>query len=158
MSEPGRTWWRSLEELDPAALEALLARQYPSQAAAWLDPLRRREFLKLMAASLALGGLTACTSQPPEKIVPYVKAPEDVVPGKPLFFATAVAHPGGLGTGVLVESHMGRPTKVEGNPEHPASLGATDAAAQASVLTCSRARARATPSPNTFATVLFATP
>src|SRR5438477_68628 len=136
MSEPGRTWWRSLEELaDPAALEALLARQYPSQAAAWLDPLRRREFLKLMAASLALGGLTACTSQPPEKIVPYVKAPEDVVPGKPLFFATAVAHPGGLGTGVLVESHMGRPTKVEGNPEHPASLGATDAAAQASVLT-----------------------
>src|SRR5213594_325432 len=136
MSEPGRTWWRSLEELaDPAALEALLAGQYPSQAAAWLDPLRRREFLKLMAASLALGGLTACTSQPPEKIVPYVKAPEDVVPGKPLFFATAVAHPGGLGTGVLVESHMGRPTKVEGNPEHPASLGATDAAAQASVLT-----------------------
>src|SRR5437899_2614635 len=128
MSEPGRTWWRSLEELaDPAALEALLARQYPSQAAAWLDPFRRREFLKLMAASLALGGLTACTSQPPEKIVPYVKAPEDVVPGKPLFFATAVAHPGGLGTGVLVESHMGRPTKVEGNPEHPASLGATDA-------------------------------
>src|SRR5438445_13746681 len=95
MSEPGRTWWRSLEELDPAALEALLARQYPSQAAAWLDPLRRREFLKLMAASLALGGLTACTSQPPEKIVPYVKAPEDVIPGKPLFFATAVAHPGG---------------------------------------------------------------
>ena len=136
MSEPGRTWWRSLEELaDPAALEALLARQYPSQAAAWLDPLRRREFLRLMAASLALGGLTACTSQPPEKIVPYVKAPEDVVPGKPLFFATAVAQPGGLGTGVLVESHMGRPTKVEGNPEHPASLGATDAAAQASVLT-----------------------
>src|SRR5437016_11603919 len=99
-----------------------------------MDPLRRREFLKLMAASLALGGLTACTSQPPEKIVPYVKAPEDIVPGKPLFFATAVAQ-GGFGTGVLVESHMGRPTKVEGNPEHPASLGATDAAAQASVLT-----------------------
>src|SRR5207247_8082328 len=130
----GRVWWRSLEELaDPAALEALLARQYPSQAGAWMDPLRRREFLKLMAASLALGGLTACTSQPPEKIVPYVKAPEDIVPGKPLFFATAVAQ-GGFGTGVLVESHMGRPTKVEGNPEHPASLGATDAAAQAAVL------------------------
>src|SRR5438552_1657357 len=105
-----------------------------SRAGAWMDPLRRREFLKLMAASLALGGLTACTSQPPEKIVPYVKAPEDIVPGKPLFFATAVAQ-GGFGTGVLVESHMGRPTKVEGNPEHPASLGATDAAAQAWVLT-----------------------
>ncbi len=135
MSHPGRVWWRSLEELaDPAALDALLARQYPSQAAAWLDPLRRREFLKLMGASLALGGLTACTSQPMEKIVPYVKAPEDIVPGKPLFFATALTR-GGLGTGVLVESHMGRPTKIEGNPEHPASLGATDAAAQAEVLT-----------------------
>src|SRR5438552_15646171 len=108
MSASGRTWWRSLEELDPAALEALLARQYPSQAAAWMDPLRRREFLKLMAASPALGGLTACTSQPPEKIAPYVTAPEDIVPGKPPFFPSDVAQ-GRLGTGVLVDSHMGPP-------------------------------------------------
>src|SRR5207253_10722143 len=118
MSEPGRTWWRSLEELaDPAALEALLARQYPSQAAAWLDPFRRREFLKLMAASLALGGLRAWTSQPPEKIVPYVTSPEDVRPGKPLCCATAVAHTGGLSTGVLVEGLWVRPTSIQCTPE-----------------------------------------
>ncbi len=130
----GKLWWRSLEEAaDGPELAALLARQYPSQAEAWIDPLRRRDFLRLMAASLALGGLASCSSQPREEIVPYVHAPENLVPGKPLFYATALAL-GGLGTGVLVESHLGRPTKVEGNPLHPASLGATDVFAQAAVL------------------------
>ena len=85
----------------------------------------RRTFLKLMGASLALAGVSACTRQPTEKIFPYVQAPEQIVPGKPLYFATAMPL-GGFATGLLVESHMGRPTKVEGNPEHPASLGATD--------------------------------
>ena len=94
----------------------------------------RRRFLQLMAGSLALAGVSACTRQPSEKIYPYVKAPEEIVPGEPLFFATAMPLMG-MGTGLLVESHMGRPTKVEGNPEHPASLGATDVFAQASVLT-----------------------
>ena len=84
-----------------------------------------------MGASLALAGVTACTRQPAEVIVPYVRAPEEIVPGRPLFFATAVTL-GGYATGVLVESHEGRPTKIEGNPEHPASLGATDLFAQAS--------------------------
>jgi molybdopterin-containing oxidoreductase family iron-sulfur binding subunit len=93
----------------------------------------RRELFKFMGASLALAGVTACTRQPNEKIVPYVRQPEEIVPGKPLFFATAMTM-GGLATGLLVESQMGRPTKVEGNPLHPASLGATDAFAQASVL------------------------
>ena len=65
--------------------------------------------------------------------MPYVRQPEGIVPGKPLFFATAMPL-GGIGTGLLVESHEGRPTKVEGNPQHPASLGATDVFAQASVL------------------------
>ena len=87
-----------------------------------------------MGASLALAGLSACTRQPEEKIVPYVRAPEGSVPGKPLFFATAVPL-GGFAHGVVVESHEGRPTKIEGNPKHPASLGATDAFTQASVLT-----------------------
>src|SRR5256712_13988459 len=87
-----------------------------------------------MGASLALAGLSACTSRPTGTIVPYVRAPEEIVPGKPLFFATAMSL-GGFATGLLVESHLGRPTKVEGNPDHPASLGATDAFAQASVLT-----------------------
>jgi molybdopterin-containing oxidoreductase family iron-sulfur binding subunit len=86
-----------------------------------------------MGASLALAGLTACTKQPKETIVPYVKSPESVVPGRPLFFATAVTD-GGYAKGVLVESHMGRPTKVEGNPDHPESLGATDAQGQAVIL------------------------
>src|SRR5688572_3912219 len=92
----------------------------------------RRELLEALGASIALGGLAACTQPPDETIVPYVRAPEGVVPGKPLFFATAHVHRG-LATGVLVESHMGRPTKIEGNPDHPASLGATDAFAQASI-------------------------
>ena len=93
----------------------------------------RRNFLKLMGASLAFGGLTSCTIQPTEKIVPYVRAPEYIVPGRPLFYATAISV-GGIATGILAESHMGRPTKIEGNPEHPASHGATDALTQASIL------------------------
>ena len=82
-----------------------------------------------MGASLALAGLSGCLSSSPaptdEKIVPYVNQPEEIIPGKPLFFATAMPL-GGFGRGVLVESHMGRPTKIEGNPLHPASLGAAD--------------------------------
>jgi molybdopterin-containing oxidoreductase family iron-sulfur binding subunit len=93
----------------------------------------RRQFLQLMGAAIALAG-GACTTAPREKIVPYVRAPEALVPGKPLFYATA-AILGGYGEGVLVESHLGRPTKVEGNPDHPASLGATGVFAQASPLT-----------------------
>jgi MoCo/4Fe-4S cofactor protein with predicted Tat translocation signal len=96
--------------------------------------LTRREALKLMAASAALSGLTACTKLPTEKIVPYVRAPEEIIPGKPLFYATSMPDRG-TGIGLLVESHMGRPTKIEGNPEHPASLGATNIFCQASVLT-----------------------
>ena len=94
----------------------------------------RRDILKLMAASAALAGLSACTKLPTEKIVPYAQtSPEQFIPGKPLFYATAMPF-GGVGAGLLVESHMGRPTKVEGNPSHPASLGAADIFAQASVL------------------------
>jgi molybdopterin-containing oxidoreductase family iron-sulfur binding subunit len=86
-----------------------------------------------MGASLALAGVTACTRQPEEAIVPYVRQPEEIVPGKPLFFATAMPF-AGSGVGLLVESHEGRPTKIEGNPEHPSSLGATDLFAQAAIL------------------------
>ncbi len=131
----GRDYWRSLEELaETEEFEKFLRDEFPQQSLAWVNPINRRELLQLMGASLALAGLSACTRQPTEKIVPYVQAPEEIVPGKPLFFATAMPL-GGIGTGVLVESHMGRPTKIEGNPQHPASLGATDAIAQASALT-----------------------
>src|SRR5262249_19161773 len=84
--------------------------------------------------SIALAGFNGCTRAPAETIVPYVRTPEDFVPGRPLFFATAMTLDG-FATGLLVESHLGRPTKVEGNPDHPASLGATDVFAQASILT-----------------------
>jgi MoCo/4Fe-4S cofactor protein with predicted Tat translocation signal len=131
----GRDYWRSLEELASSdGFQELLEREFPRQAAEWQgDAAGRRQFLKVMGASLALAGLSACTRQPTEIIMPYVRQPEEVIPGKPLFFATAVPE-AGVAMGVLVESHLGRPTKVEGNPDHPASLGATDAIAQASVL------------------------
>jgi MoCo/4Fe-4S cofactor protein with predicted Tat translocation signal len=130
----GRRYWKSLEELaeSPGFLE-FLHREFPEQASAFEDPKGRREFLTLMGASLALAGLTACTKQPPEKILPYVRQPEDLVLGRPLFYATAVAQDG-FARGILVESHEGRPTKIEGNPDHPQSLGATDVFGQAHVL------------------------
>jgi MoCo/4Fe-4S cofactor protein with predicted Tat translocation signal len=131
----GRTYWRSLEELaDTPEFQAFLRAEFPAQAAPLDRGVDRRDFLKLMGASLALAGVSACTRQPTEHIVPYVRAPEEIVPGKPLFFATAMPVTGGA-MGLLVESHMGRPTKIEGNPEHPASLGATDVFGQASILT-----------------------
>ena len=130
----GRDYWRSLEELaETEEFEEMLHREFPENASEWADGPSRRNFLKLMGASLAFGGLTNCTIQPEEKIVPWVRAPENLIPGRPLFYATA-ASLGGIGTGILVESHMGRPTKIEGNPGHPASLGGSDARTQASIL------------------------
>jgi len=130
----GPEYWRSLEELaDTPEFLALLERDFPRQASGFVSAVDRRQFLKLVGASLALAGLNACTRQPEEKVVPYVRQPEEIVPGVPLFYATALPL-GGVAAGVLVESHMGRPTKVEGNPDHPSSLGATDAFAQAAVL------------------------
>jgi MoCo/4Fe-4S cofactor protein with predicted Tat translocation signal len=130
----GRHYWRSLEALsETAEFKDFLHREFPHNASEWLDPVGRRGFLKLMGASLALAGVSACTRQPDEAIVPYVRQPEELVPGKPLFFATAMTF-AGAGTGLLVESHEGRPTKVEGNPEHPSSRGATDLFAQAAIL------------------------
>lgn len=134
-SARGPAYWRSLEELaDTEEFQALLSREFPENASEWMDPVSRRGFLKLMGASFALAGLTACTGQPDQRIVPYVKTPEEIVPGRPLFFATAMPFQG-YALGLLAESHEGRPTKVEGNSQHPASLGATDAFAQASILT-----------------------
>ena len=122
-----RRYWRSLEELaDTPEFRDALHREFPEGASEWLDPVSRRSFLELMGASIALAGLAGCTRQPREAIVPYAQQPELVIPGKPLFFASAVTMRG-YADGVLVESHEGRPTKIEGNPDHPASLGASDA-------------------------------
>ena len=114
-----KEYWRSLEELaDTPVFREFVEREFPQQAEEWHDPIERRTFIKLMGASLALAGLSGCVFQPPEKIVPYVKQPEDQVPGKALFFATA-APLFGAATPVLVRSNEGRPTKIEGNPDHP---------------------------------------
>ncbi len=133
-SARGPKYWRTLDELaQTPEFEEMLHREFPRHASEWTDKASRRDFLKIMGASMALAGLSACTKQPLEPIVPYVRQPENIIPGKPLFYATAMplgayAHP------VLVESHEGRPTKIEGNPQHPATLGGTDVFDQASVL------------------------
>ena len=129
----GKEYWRSLDELaDTPQFRETLEREFPRLAAYWPDGVSRRAFLKLMGASFALAGLAAC-SPPGSKLVPYVRQPENIQSGRPLFFASAMPL-GGYAMPVLVESNMGRPTKVEGNPESGASLGATDVYAQASVL------------------------
>jgi MoCo/4Fe-4S cofactor protein with predicted Tat translocation signal len=126
--------WRSLEELaDTEEYRAFLHNEFPDDPEKEKGGVQRRDVLKFMAASAALAGLSGCTKMPEQKIVPYVRAPEEIIPGKPLFYATTFVQ-GGVGMGVLVESHMGRPTKIEGNPLHPGSLGATDIFAQASIL------------------------
>src|ERR1700676_588715 len=133
-TKTGKQYWRTLEELsDDPDFSELMHREFPKHASEWDDSVDRRDFLKLMAASLAFAGMSGCGRAPEEHIVPYVKQPDGMVLGKPLYFATAMAF-GGDALGLLVESHEGRPTKIEGNPDHPSSLGATDAIAQASVL------------------------
>ena len=125
--------WRSLDELAATPeFQEILEREFlPDDASC--QSVNRRDFLKLLGGTLALAGVTGCTRQPREKIVPYVDQVEKTLPGKPLYFATALEF-SGYGRGVIVETHEGRPTKVEGNPRHPASLGATSVFEQAALL------------------------
>jgi MoCo/4Fe-4S cofactor protein with predicted Tat translocation signal len=133
----GPQYWRSLQELAGSEeFQEALHREFPKGASEWLDTVSRRGFLKVMGASLGLAGLTTatgCVKLPKETIVPYVRQPEGVIPGRPMYYATAVTL-GGYASPVLVESHLGRPTKIEGNNLHPASLGGTDIFTQASIL------------------------
>jgi molybdopterin-containing oxidoreductase family iron-sulfur binding subunit len=127
-------FWRGLDELaDTPEFRNHMENEFPHGPNDPEAKLDRRDLLKVMAASAAFAGLTGCTKLPTQHIVPYVKQPEQIIPGKPLYYASAVTL-GGVATGVLVESHMARPTKIEGNPDHPGSLGAADAFSQASVL------------------------
>ena len=133
--QSGPGYWRSLDELaGTEEFQEFLGREFPEQASEWTDPTTRRHFLRIMGASLALAGVSGCNYVETEKIIPYVRQPEEIIPGKPLWYATAISL-GGFATGVLAESHEGRPTMVEGNPLHPESLGAVDPWTQASVLT-----------------------
>jgi molybdopterin-containing oxidoreductase family iron-sulfur binding subunit len=128
----GPAFWRSLDELaDTAAFRAFVESEFPRLAERFAAAPDRRSVLKLLAASLAMGGLTACKKA--DHILPYVDKPADVVPGKALHYATTLVL-GGYGFGAIVETHEGRPTKIEGNPDHPASQGATDAVMQAACL------------------------
>jgi MoCo/4Fe-4S cofactor protein with predicted Tat translocation signal len=132
--ENGKRFWQSLEQLaETKEYREFLENEFPHDPAKDPQGINRRDVLKLAAASAALAGLSACTKLPTQKIVPYVKAPEEIVAGKPLFYATSMPL-AGVAAGLLVESHMGRPTKIEGNSEHPGSLGGTDVFAQAATL------------------------
>ncbi len=130
----GKAYWRSLDQLaDTPAFRDWVERQFPRSMRELLDGgIDRRRFLQLMAASIGLAGLNGCR-RPEIHALPYTKPPEEVVPGLPNYYATAMPRHG-WASPILVESHEGRPTKIEGNPKHPDSAGATDAIAQASVL------------------------
>jgi molybdopterin-containing oxidoreductase family iron-sulfur binding subunit len=152
-SNGGKRLWQSIEQLsDSKEYRNYLENEFPANggkpseksadhgeeelpeklSGQHLD-INRRDVMKLMAASAAMAGLSACTKLPTEKIVPYVRPPEEIIPGRPLFYATSMTQ-AGVATGLLVESHMGRPTKIEGNAEHPGSQGGTDVFMQASIL------------------------
>lgn len=134
--EHGRRFWRGLEELvETEAFQEHLRREFPDQADQWTDPLTRRQFLILAGASLALAGAGGCSTRPApaEKIMPYVRQPEGMTLGRPLTFATAFPL-AGYALGLVVASREGRPIKVEGNPSHPISQGASDVFSQASIL------------------------
>jgi MoCo/4Fe-4S cofactor protein with predicted Tat translocation signal len=130
----GKTYWRSVDELaDTPAFREMVEREFPAQAAEWIDPVSRRGFLKVMSASLALAGLSGCTKQPDEPIYPYVKEPEDLVLGRPVYFATAMPFNTGA-VPLLVKTDAYRPIKVDGNPEHPVNRGSSDPLSQGSLL------------------------
>ena len=130
----GKKLWRSIDELsNTPEFQAAVEKEFPSAAAEWVDPVSRRGFLKVMGASMALAGLAGCTKQPDEPIYPYVKAPEDLVLGKSMYFATAHPMPVGA-TPLLVKSSEFRPIKIEGNPEHAYNRGSSDVFSQGSLL------------------------
>jgi molybdopterin-containing oxidoreductase family iron-sulfur binding subunit len=126
--------WRSIEELQGSPeLAAAAQREFPAGASELTDAVSRRGFMQLVGASTALAGIGTACRRPPDKIVPFVRRPEGVTPGNALHFATNVSFEG-YGIGLLVESHEGRPTKIEGNPSHPGSLGAATAIDQGLIL------------------------
>ena len=133
----GQKYWRSLDQLaDTPEFRQWLEREFPSGASEFTDPVSRRNFVKLMSASFVLGGLGFLGSgcrRPEEKILPFGKMPEGYVHGVPQYFATAMPTRGSA-IPLLVKSHENRPVKIEGNPDHPDSNGATDTFAQAALL------------------------
>jgi MoCo/4Fe-4S cofactor protein with predicted Tat translocation signal len=134
---PAQTSGAAWQGFDQAAgqpgFERRMEQEFPAQASEWVDPVSRRGFMKLMGASLAMAGLAGCTKQPDEPIYPYIKQPEDLLLGRPNYFATAFPFPTGA-LPLLVKSDAYRPIKVDGNPEHPMSKGGSDPISQGSLL------------------------
>lgn len=127
------TYWKSLNELaQNQEYKKFVEREFPENATELRDGFSRKNFLRIMGASIALAGFAACR-RPVQKILPYSRQPEDIVPGIPLYYATAMPFQGNL-TGLLIENHEGRPTKIEGNELHPETLGCTNSFHQASIL------------------------
>ncbi|MGC2161282.1 MAG: TAT-variant-translocated molybdopterin oxidoreductase [Silvibacterium sp.] len=132
--QTGKKYWRSIDELaGTPEFDQAVREEFPQHSSEWIDPVSRRGFLKVMGASMALAGLAGCTKQPDEPIYPYVKAPEDLVLGKPVYFATAFPFPTGS-VPVLVKSDAYRPIKIDGNPEHPYNQGGSDPITQGTLL------------------------
>jgi len=130
----GKRFWRSLDELaGTEEFQKAVEQEFPAAAQEWVDPVSRRGFMKLMGASMALAGLAGCTKQPDEPIYPYIKQPEDLVLGKPMYFATAHPWPTGA-VPTLVKADQFRPIKIDGNPEHPYNVGSSDVFTQGSLL------------------------
>jgi len=130
----GKRYWRTVDELaDTPEFQDSLRREFPQHASEWVDSVSRRGFMKLMGASIALAGLTGCTKEPDQPIYPYVKQPEDLILGRPVYFATA--HPFPMGSiPLLVKTDAYRPIKVDGNPDHPMNHGTSDAMTQGTLL------------------------
>ncbi|HEX7557326.1 MAG TPA: TAT-variant-translocated molybdopterin oxidoreductase, partial [Leptolinea sp.] len=129
----GKMYWRSLYELaEDKNFEKIIRQEFPRQASL-LPDLSRRDFIKLLGASLALAGMTACVPEQVTKILPYSKPPEELVPAKPIYYASSMVQDG-YAKGVLIKTTMGRPIKIDGNPSHPGNLGATDVFMQASLI------------------------
>ncbi|MCC6782485.1 MAG: TAT-variant-translocated molybdopterin oxidoreductase [Planctomycetes bacterium] len=131
-----KVYWRSLDQLaSTPEFQEVLHREFPegiAESSGLEDPVSRRRFLGVVAASVALAGMTSCR-KPEREILPFNKTPEGMVPGVPRYYATSLSR-GGFGFGVLVRSNDGRPTKIEGNSEHPSTRGATDSLLQAEIL------------------------
>jgi molybdopterin-containing oxidoreductase family iron-sulfur binding subunit len=148
--------WRTLEEQRG---ERPLPGEFPPGVDERPDAIARRTFLKLMGAGAALSGLAGCTGGVADRIVPYANRPPEVTPGIAAHYATSMLLDG-YATGLVVESHEGRPTKIEGNPDHPASLGAAGVHEQAWVLglydPCRAQTLRRGPDPQSWSTFLRA--
>jgi MoCo/4Fe-4S cofactor protein with predicted Tat translocation signal len=131
--------WQSLEDfIDDEDFEQVMRAKFPRETKILHESgMNRRDFIKLMGASLVVGGLSLSGCAPDrseqEEILPYVRMPEEIVPGQPIYFASTMPL-SGYGTGVVIETHEGRPHRVEGNSNHPASLGGANMAVLASVL------------------------